>query len=485
MHRDIRLLLTNTSLLFSSRSIVMAARGVYAIVLARWLGPEIYGLYNYGLSWYLAFMPFAYWGISFILSREIGRQRNDPAATTTIVSTLFTTRVVTSATAAICCVFLGLVFEETHSNRVLLFAFSFALLGRSVAIWCSEVFVAWERATLTFKLQSSLRLLEVLAGTGLVYVGYGLKTIVILHLFSWWLEATVGLLLVRRQIVRFGWHNQYKDGVRYLCQGVPLTIMDFASTWLMVGPVILYRHLTDNLAALGELTFALQIFFMLVSVVASFSIAVLPLMSRLTAAAGQRDIQLAVSSYKAGFLFASLAIVAGTALVPTLVDLLLTEAYAHTDTLLIASLWLLLPVATAAALQQSLIAAGGDRIVLYSNLTGALIMTLVFPMSVAVYDSFGALVAAGAGLTATLLVQLAVFAARDGASWVKDTFCALLALGISYVICLWLLPAAFWLACLVAVPVLVMLFLLWVLDETERKRLMALLGGSIRARPQS
>ena len=483
MQTDIRLLITNTGLLFSSRSLVLVARGIYSIALARFLGPEIYGLYNYGLSWYLAFMPIAFWGISFILSREVGRSRGDASSIREIVSRAFTTRLITSVTAALGCLIAATLIEEQPGTRYLLLTFSLALLGRSLAIWCSDVFVASERAALTFKLQSSLRLLEVLIGICLLWAGLGLKSIVVVHLCSWWLEAIIGMALVYRRISKFRFFNHFSTSTPYLRQGLPLTMMDLASTWFMVGPVILYRHLSNDGAGLGELTFALQVFFLLVSIVASFSIAILPLMSRLSAAPGEHDMQLTRSGYKAGFLFASLAIVSGTALAPFLVNLLLTQAYAGTDVLMAASLWLLLPVAATAILQQRMIAAGRDRAVLYTNAIGALLMTAVFPGAVADQGSMGAILAAGVGLSTTFLLQLALFTFSEGLTWLRDTCAAILTLALSYGVCLWLLPVADWLAGLVSASLAVGLFLFLVFDVTERRMLLALISDLLSRRP--
>jgi len=63
----------NTIYLVGGRWLTTAIQGAYAIVLARMLGPELYGLFNFGLSWYMAFLLFAVLGLAAVLSREVGR----------------------------------------------------------------------------------------------------------------------------------------------------------------------------------------------------------------------------------------------------------------------------------------------------------------------------------------------------------------------------------------------------------------------------
>ena len=49
---------------------------VYVVLLAKILGADLYGLFNYGLSWYLVFIPLSALGIDVIIVRGIGRDRD-------------------------------------------------------------------------------------------------------------------------------------------------------------------------------------------------------------------------------------------------------------------------------------------------------------------------------------------------------------------------------------------------------------------------
>ena len=84
-------------------------RALYIIVLARFLGPEMFGLYNYGLGWYLAFMSLTQLGFDLILSKEGGRNKVD--SDIFVAGTLRVQLLVTIFTTLTCWV-VALVLEE-------------------------------------------------------------------------------------------------------------------------------------------------------------------------------------------------------------------------------------------------------------------------------------------------------------------------------------------------------------------------------------
>ena len=51
-------IIRNASAILSARVFNRILKAAYIVVLARYLGPELYGLFTYGQAWYLAFLPF-------------------------------------------------------------------------------------------------------------------------------------------------------------------------------------------------------------------------------------------------------------------------------------------------------------------------------------------------------------------------------------------------------------------------------------------
>ena len=89
----VRSLSFNAGFLVFSRILEKAIRFIYILILARWLGPEMLGLYNYGLAWYLIFLPLACWGLGELLSIHLGRkpENTEDIVGATLLARLFIT----------------------------------------------------------------------------------------------------------------------------------------------------------------------------------------------------------------------------------------------------------------------------------------------------------------------------------------------------------------------------------------------------------
>ena len=79
-------------------------------MLARYLGAKLYGLYNYGLSWYLFFLPLSILGVNWVLAREIGA---DQKKTASLVTHTFLIRLVSSLAAAFVSIAAALLLESS------------------------------------------------------------------------------------------------------------------------------------------------------------------------------------------------------------------------------------------------------------------------------------------------------------------------------------------------------------------------------------
>lgn len=77
----------NASFLVISKFVEKNFRFVYLIILARYLGPKNIGLYNFGIAFYLLFMPLVMWGMREFLGVVIGKEKKD--YTEAIANTLF------------------------------------------------------------------------------------------------------------------------------------------------------------------------------------------------------------------------------------------------------------------------------------------------------------------------------------------------------------------------------------------------------------
>jgi len=374
------------------------------------LGPEIYGVFSYALSWYLAFLSATYLGLNSIMAREVGRDR---ARGTAVVSRTLSVRIlVTLGTAAVCAV-TGWFFEQAPEIRSLLILFAVALVGRSLALWANGVFTAYEVSRYAFRQDTLFRILEVSAGITVLLLGGGVFEVVAVHTVTWWLQALSSLTLVGRRLcpLRLNWSREVMFGL--LVQALPIGLLTISENWLLQGPVVLLRHNGAGEHTLGQLALALQAFFVVGNVAWAVGMSGLPVLSRTVARGDGKDRVFARGVLRMGLLFGGLMGLAGMALGPPLVDLVLGSRYAQAGTLLGPALWLLIPLVWGTSLWPVLFAHGRVWPAAAWAAVGALVMSTSLPAFVSGNGALGALLAAGTGMT-VWAVGLVVVLAKDG-----------------------------------------------------------------------
>ena len=231
MHRPgAKSILANTIYLSSARAITSFARIIYAIFLAKLLGAELYGLFNYGLSWYLVFIPISVLGVDTLILRGIGKDRSQAPS---MIGQTLALRVVSCLSAALLSFLIGYFIASDTTSRLLLFIFSFALIGRSLSLWSNTVFIAHESSGYVLVQEVVFRLLEVLMGVFALLSGFGVIEIAIIHAASWLLQGLAGQILIRRHLlsVNLNWEVSALFGL--LRDGFPFVLSAFLIAWLM------------------------------------------------------------------------------------------------------------------------------------------------------------------------------------------------------------------------------------------------------------
>lgn len=449
----IKSIAVNAGYLTAARVLPQVLRIFYVIVLARYLGPEIYGLLAYGQSWYMAFFPMTVLGLGVVLIREVGRDRGRGAA---VVEQTLAVRIVLSIAAAVVCGFIGWTLDDDPTARRLLLVFSLALAGRGLATWAENVFSAYEVSRHTLRQEAVFRPLEVALGLLVLALGGGAIAVAGVHAAVWWAQAARGWLIVRASVVparpRCGWDRV----APLLAQGLPLFVSALFFTWLLQGPLVLFRHIADNEHDLGQLALAMQAFFALCAVPWSISLSALPVLSRATVRQDGKDVLFASAMARIAILFGALAGLSAMALGPWLVDSLFGGRYVLAGRLLGPALWLLVPMAAGTAAAQVLVAQGRLISQALCAIAGAGVMTALMFALKATMGPGGALVAAGAGLSIWALSLIAALAhgsaLKLGHSVLRPGTAALLALAVY--LGLMLLGAATWQAFVAALVAL-------------------------------
>jgi O-antigen/teichoic acid export membrane protein len=294
-------------------------RFLYVIALARYLGPELYGLINYGISWYLTFLSLSCLGMAVILSREIGRDKSRGAW---IGSLTLTLRSSAAIIAAIACAILGWLLESKPEVKTLLIVFSIGLVGRSLAKWAENVFTAYEVSKYAFRIQAIFRTFEVFVGTAFLLAGGGAMAVVIVHAISWWLQGLCGLVLTRRKLVQL-WFNWSWHGVRQLLvEGSALGLGGSMARWLQMGPLVLFRYVSPSENSLAQFALAMQALIILRSVPLAISMASLPILRTSVTRQDRKEILFAETMIRATFVFGGVVGLAGLMAGPWFVQVL-------------------------------------------------------------------------------------------------------------------------------------------------------------------
>jgi len=409
-HQGIKSIVVNAGYLLGAHGIAVLCRGVYAIALAHLLGPEIYGLFTYGMSWYLAFLPLTYLGLNSIMAREVGRDRKRGGA---LIGQALGLRVVVTLGAAAACAAGGWLVEDAPAMRWALAVFAVALVGRGLAIWATGVFTAYEASRYAFGQQGLFRVVETVIGVGVVLAGGGLLGVATVHAVTWWLQAAMSVALIHRHLtpVRLGWDNRVIG--KLLRKGIPIGLLTVLEGWLVQGPLVLFRHGGGTENSLGQLALAMQALFILGGVGAVLGASGLPVLSRAVMRGDGKEHLFADGMLRAGLLFGAVAGLAGMALGPWVVALIFGERYAEAGRLLGPVLWLLIPLMWSSALLPVLFARGRAWPAAAWAAAGALVMSVSLPALASSHGAPGAVLAAGIGL-AVGAVGLVVVLAKDG-----------------------------------------------------------------------
>jgi len=400
----------NAGYLFAGRWLTIVVRFVYAIILTRYLGPELYGYLNYGISWYFAFFPIATLSLGVILAREVGRNKRNSAK---VVNQVLALRLLSSIFAMILCGAIGLFIEEKEVIKSLLLIFSLALMGRSLWVWVQSVFTAYEMTHHSLRQHAVFRPLEVIFGLIVLACGGGVIGVACVHGISWWLQSIRGFALINRHVspIRLDW--TWRILFRFFMIGLPITLGNILNAWLVHGPLIMYRYYVQDDNRLGQLALAMQVFILLGNLMTLAFSASLPLISRSVSREDGKDIYFADAMLRFGIIFGAMAGIAALGAGEWLVKLFFGNKFYEAGNLLGFTLWLLVPTICGHAIWSVYMARGKYILPMISAALGAIVFTALFPWLVSTTGSAGAIISAGIGMSCSTLVLIISFAKSD------------------------------------------------------------------------
>lgn len=212
----------NTLWLFSDRLIRMGVGLVVGVWIARYLGPDGYGLLSFTGSYVMLFSAVALFGLESLVVRELVLT---PSASATILGTAFLIRLASGALAYLLA--LGTIMLLRPADRLALVLV--AVLGSSLLLQASEVIDLWFQSRVASRYTVMVRIAAFLASAlaKIVSVMAGASlTVVVVATAAESLLLSCGLLLVYRlrggQLTSWRW-----DAIRFralVSSAVPMVL---------------------------------------------------------------------------------------------------------------------------------------------------------------------------------------------------------------------------------------------------------------------
>ncbi len=407
----LRSIAVNSAQTAGARILSPLVRAVYVVVLATYLGPEVYGILAYSQSWYLAFLPVAMLGLGVILMREIGQNR---ARAGEVLAQVFALRIVATLVSASLCVGIGWAVEADPVARWLLTIFGIGLAGRAFAILAEQVFIAYESSGYLLRQEALFRPLEVVLGLAALALGGGAVAVALVHAGLWWAQAGRGLYLVRARFLAVRPNWSWGPLARLFVQAFPVALTGVFTTWLLQGPLVLYRHAAETTAELGQVALVIQGLMILAVVPLSAGAAALPVLSRAVARRDGKDLRFIEGLCRLALVLGAAGALTAMAAGPWFMETVFGSRFERAGDLIGPALWLAIPIAIGSAAQAVLFARAQFKSAALAAAAGALVLTIVLFPLVAANGALGVLLAAGAGMTVWALGAITLVARGGG-----------------------------------------------------------------------
>lgn len=267
----------NATFLMLSKVLEKGFRFVYIIILARNLGPEDVGLYNFGISWYLIFLPLSMWGLHMYLSLELGSKLKPRAE---VVSRALHVRILASVIGFTACLLLGLLTVESSRLVLLIMLFSVALFGRSFAVFGRSLFIAEEQSSYSAISETGFRIVEFVVGSLWLLLGGGLLGASAVHAFVWLSEGTVMSVFSMSKLDLRMQRIPLSHVRELVVQCLPFALYTLLWMGFMQIGMVLLKNLASDQAHLGYYGISFQLISNLVLLPQVFSQAAMPVLSR-------------------------------------------------------------------------------------------------------------------------------------------------------------------------------------------------------------
>ncbi len=390
----------NATYLGLSRAITSLSRIIYAVFLARMLGAELYGLYNYGLSWYLILLPISILGLDWVLYKEIpfNRQRTQFITRNSLFLRILVSTILTAGS-----ILTAYILEPTPEIRILLIIFSFALLCRNIVLLHYSVFTSLERSYLVLKSELIFRSLEVTLGITALLLGYGIHEVALIHTTSWSVQLIYVHWILRRTIGHITGPISLHYNLSITKKGIPFLVASLSAVWITQGSIFMSRFFGGITDDLGYIALSIQALVIITTITSEIGNAALPTICRSMTEGQDKSLAYINETLRIGSFMGPTLFILSFFLIDPLLKLLVGAEYLPSAKTIPLILLLVTPLFWNTSL-MGLVGSNGKYVSLITaNLAGSLSFTISYIYLSPLLHDTGIILSIGAGSITTFL----------------------------------------------------------------------------------
>ncbi len=194
-----------------------------AFYIPKLLGPEQYGIYNTVTAYVGLFAVFTFGGLTKVIIREVAK---DTLRTREILEATIGLRNLFSIFATILSIIVVLFIDYEFGTKTYIIIYSFSLLFQGTQSSLNTIFQSHQRMKILAIIALIRQLIIVPAAIILLYLGYGVLSIIILHLA---IELLILPILYRysQKIIAFNIFSKLKFVKYYIFSGARFSLLSF------------------------------------------------------------------------------------------------------------------------------------------------------------------------------------------------------------------------------------------------------------------
>jgi len=250
---------------------------VVAIFVARYLGPEQYGLMNYVISYVLLFTIIATFGLDNIIIRELSKNPDNKGL---ILGTSFIVRLVLAVFTVVLILITLLLFEADQFTKIMIMAYSSTLLINCFTL-IRNYFTAIVYNEYVVKSEISRTFIGVLIKVFLLYIHASLAWFIIATAFDAFLVAGGYILSYKKKVGIFSTWSFDRSFCKYLIiESFPLMLSGTAVIVYQRIDQVMIKNMIDN-TAVGYFSVAARITEIILFLPATITQTVTPMLNRM------------------------------------------------------------------------------------------------------------------------------------------------------------------------------------------------------------